>query len=183
MRFFDHLATLIKSPRDSQVVIVTHPEQLQGLTEVSAMILTCTPSDLDLVYKVLKPGAHLWYIPEDLGDAVVSDLEDLGFEVRDTMFLIQDESEMLYSPKATVKEKTLGLTEDQKPHPTTKPVGLMSQCIQSGVTVLDPFMGSGTTGVASVQVGAKFIGIEQSSEYFEIARNRIDAVSTKAWFE
>ena len=49
--------------------------------------------------------------------------------------------------------------------------------------VLDPFMGSGTTGVAAVQVGADFIGIEQSNEYYEIARNRVNAVNTKAWFE
>ena len=43
-----------------------------------------------------------------------------------------------------------------------------------GATVLDPFMGSGTTGVACVRTGRKFIGIEKSPEYFDIACKRIE---------
>jgi site-specific DNA-methyltransferase (adenine-specific) len=43
-----------------------------------------------------------------------------------------------------------------------------------GETVLDPTMGSGTTGVAAKLEGRKFIGIEQNAEYFEIAKKRID---------
>ena len=41
-------------------------------------------------------------------------------------------------------------------------------------TILDPFMGSGTTGVAAVQMGRKFIGIEREPKYFEIACKRIE---------
>lgn len=60
-------------------------------------------------------------------------------------------------------------------HPTEKPVGLMSRFIEwtDGV-VFDPFMGSGTTGVAAVQMGRKFIGIEREPKYFEIACRRIE---------
>jgi site-specific DNA-methyltransferase (adenine-specific) len=60
-------------------------------------------------------------------------------------------------------------------HPTQKPVPLMSWCIErvKGQTILDPFMGSGTTGVACVQLGRKFIGIELEPRYFEIAIKRI----------
>ena len=65
---------------------------------------------------------------------------------------------------------------DGKPyyHPTQKPVGLMKWCI--GFTegnILDPFMGSGTTGVACMNLSRKFIGIEIEEKYFDIACNRI----------
>lgn len=61
-------------------------------------------------------------------------------------------------------------------HPTQKPVSLMEQVVSltSGV-VLDPFMGSGTTGVACAKMGRKFIGIELNEKYFDIACKRIEA--------
>jgi site-specific DNA-methyltransferase (adenine-specific) len=62
-------------------------------------------------------------------------------------------------------------------HPTSKPVKLMSYLVtlstRQGDTVLDPFMGSGTTGVASKMLGREFIGFELQKEYFEIAEDRI----------
>jgi DNA modification methylase len=62
-----------------------------------------------------------------------------------------------------------------KEHPTQKPVELMKWCLGfiEGQTILDPFMGSGTTGVAAVQLGRKFIGIEIEPKYFDIACRRI----------
>jgi site-specific DNA-methyltransferase (adenine-specific) len=63
-------------------------------------------------------------------------------------------------------------------HPTEKPRRLMAEIVadftKPDQTILDPFMGSGTTGVAAVQLGRNFIGVEQSPEYFEIACERID---------
>ena len=62
-------------------------------------------------------------------------------------------------------------------HPTEKPEALMRWCIQQAgtpETILDPFMGSGTTGVACAQLGRKFIGIEIERKYFDIACERID---------
>ena len=64
-----------------------------------------------------------------------------------------------------------------KQHPTQKPLALMKWCIKkagSPQTILDPFMGSGTTGVAAVQMGRRFIGIEREPKYFEIACRRIE---------
>ena len=62
-------------------------------------------------------------------------------------------------------------------HPTVKPIALMSWLCRlvtpPGGTVLDPFMGSGSTGIACVQNGFSFIGIEANEEYFEIAIRRI----------
>lgn len=62
-------------------------------------------------------------------------------------------------------------------HPTQKPVGVMEWAIgfTEGETVLDPFMGSGTTGVACANLGRKFIGIEIETKYFDIACERIEA--------
>lgn len=62
-------------------------------------------------------------------------------------------------------------------HPTQKPVGIMEWClgfVAKAEVILDPFMGSGTTGVACMNLGRKFIGIEIERKYFDIACERID---------
>jgi predicted RNA methylase len=70
----------------------------------------------------------------------------------------------------------------QNHHPTVKPIKLMEYLIKlvtpKGGTVLDPFCGSGSTGVAAFKNGFKFIGIEMSPEYVEIAEKRIAHAST-----
>ena len=67
--------------------------------------------------------------------------------------------------------------EHGSPHPAAKPLKLILQLIRDftdpGETILDPFMGSGTTGVACVQTGRNFIGIEIDPGYFAIAERRI----------
>jgi len=66
--------------------------------------------------------------------------------------------------------------EKRGDHPTQKPLGVMLWCIEqagSPQTILDPFMGSGTTGVAAVQLGRTFTGIERERKYFDIACERI----------
>ena len=79
------------------------------------------------------------------------------------------------------------LMADGAVHPTQKPVRLMSWCIQQAVnpkTIIDPFIGSGTTGVAAIQMGRKFIGIEREPKYFDIACKRIDqAAAQRALFD
>jgi len=63
-------------------------------------------------------------------------------------------------------------------HPAQKPLALLTNWVKmfadEGETVLDPFMGSGTTGVACLKLGRKFIGIEKREDYFDIARRRIE---------
>jgi len=70
----------------------------------------------------------------------------------------------------------------QKDHPTQKPLALMAWCIDrlptEAKTILDPFMGSGTTGVAAISLGRQFVGIEIEPRYFDIACKRI-AEATK----
>ena len=66
----------------------------------------------------------------------------------------------------------------ERVHPTQKPLGVMrwsiEKCKPQPQTILDPFMGSGTTGVAAIQLGRSFIGIERESKYFDIACQRIE---------
>ena len=69
-------------------------------------------------------------------------------------------------------------SDPDRQHPTQKPLLLMKWCLEAlkipiGATVLDPFMGSGTTGVACVKTGRNFIGIELDEGYFKVAQKRI----------
>lgn len=71
----------------------------------------------------------------------------------------------------------------QRVHPTQKPIAVMAWCIEQAgkvETILDPFMGSGTTGVAAVRMGRKFIGIEREPKYFQIACKRIEDAQRQA---
>jgi len=66
--------------------------------------------------------------------------------------------------------------EPRGDHPTQKPIEVMRWClghIPDANVICDPFMGSGTTGVAAVKMGRKFIGIEREPKYFDIACKRI----------
>jgi DNA modification methylase len=78
-------------------------------------------------------------------------------------------------PKPAKKEKQLG-SNLKVSHPTIKPVKLMSYIItlftREGDFVLDPFLGSGTTGIASKLMGRSFVGIEREQEYMDIAQER-----------
>ena len=80
-------------------------------------------------------------------------------------------------PVRAFNSATCLLANEGKLHPTQKPLKLMRWClafIPDAQTILDPFMGSGTTGVAAVQMGRKFIGIERDPGYFDIACRRIE---------
>lgn len=89
-----------------------------------------------------------------------------------------------YAPKAARKEREAGLgdfkTEEKKvanDHPTVKSIALMEWCVKlvtppDGV-VLDPFMGSGSTGIAALRNGFNFIGMEADEHYMDIAEARI----------
>lgn len=69
-------------------------------------------------------------------------------------------------------------------HPSQKPLGVIIEWIEAasnpGDTILDPFMGSGTTGVAAMHTGRKFIGIELDAGYFQIAQERIEKAAQMA---
>lgn len=88
---------------------------------------------------------------------------------------------------ATLSDPRMDREQERRPqanhHPTVKPVALMRWLCRlitpPGGTILDPFTGSGTTGVAATLEGFSFIGIEREPEYMEIARARINHADTK----
>lgn len=86
--------------------------------------------------------------------------------------VLSEHQKYFYAPRATRKEK--GQDND---HPTVKPVDLMAYLIKiyspPNSIVLDPFCGSGTTGVAAIQENRQFVGIDLSEHYCDIAKNRI----------
>lgn len=87
-----------------------------------------------------------------------------------------------YCAKASASERNEGVDGGNK-HPTVKPVALMEYLVKlvsrEGAVVLDPFCGSGTTGVACVNLGRNFIGIERDPAYFELMKTRIETRQTQ----
>jgi site-specific DNA-methyltransferase (adenine-specific) len=77
--------------------------------------------------------------------------------------------------------------DDFNHHPTLKPVNLMHHLVKlisfTGQTILDPFMGSGSTGLAAVALKRKFVGFEKETEYYKIAEKRFNQSTNKGLFD
>lgn len=199
-------------------------EQYHGLICVGEP----TSEQVEQIWRVVKPGAHVIMVsPEDapLGYVGACNLEDRGFEIRDSIAVLDTPGEFYYIPKPASKErhagtehllshratyslrddvpadielpemeKTTGLTQEELPegfeqyftksidsaygniHPTVKAKAVMAALmkdIPQDATILDCFMGSGGTGLACLETGHNFIGIERESEYLQIADARI----------
>jgi len=94
----------------------------------------------------------------------------------ETGFSLADVELCWTSLNFAARTKTLP-RRDGNQHPTQKPVSVIEWAMTfspESATVCDPFMGSGTTGVAAVQMGKTFIGIEREEKYFDIACRRIE---------
>jgi site-specific DNA-methyltransferase (adenine-specific) len=85
----------------------------------------------------------------------------------------EEHQKYFYAPRATRKERG-----EYNDHPTPKPISLMRYLTRvyapKGGLVLDPFMGSGSTGIASLQEGCNFVGIDMTKKYVDIATRRIN---------
>ena len=119
--------------------------------------------------------------PYDKGIAV-RDTESYGKQT--TAVHVKNEDGKRF-PRSVIYFKTA--EGEGKLHPTQKPVALMEYLVKTysneNDVVLDPCMGSGTTGVACVKTNRKFIGIEKDEKYFNIASNRIEETNPLMKFE
>ena len=99
--------------------------------------------------------------------------------IHDGNINIESFNKFFYCAKASNSDRGKGNN-----HPTVKPIDLMRYLIRLvcpvGSVVLDPFMGSGTTGKAALEEGMEFIGIEQSAEYMDISKKRLTNVAYQA---
>jgi site-specific DNA-methyltransferase (adenine-specific) len=92
---------------------------------------------------------------------------------------LKSAARFFYTAKAGGRDRNANLDPDNpNAHPTVKPLLLMQYLVRlvtvEGGIVLDPFMGSGTTGLACRREGREFIGMEREAAYFQIAKNRIE---------
>ena len=152
------------------------------------------------VFRVLKDGSHAYFMTNFINlFTLQKELTDSGFKIHNLLvwkkntctanrWYMKNAEYTLFARKGgakTINNPSSKVVHDfnnprDKVHPTEKPVGLMDYYIENSSTrldtVLDPFMGSGTTGVAAKNLGRSFIGIEMDDTYFSIAKERIDAI-------
>lgn len=156
------------------------------------------------LYRVLKESGHCYLmtnnknITEFLAEVDKSDFHFVknliwvkDNKIMSQMYMSQFEYVLFLRKGSAVKINNCGTSDvlqfknkktkdsnGKNIHDTEKPVDLMSVLIENsskiGGTVLDPFMGSGSTGVACVQTGRNFIGMEIDQKYFDIAVQRIE---------
>ena len=150
------------------------------------------------VFRVLKDGSHAYFMTNFINlFALQKELTDSGFKIHNLLvwkkntctanrWYMKNAEYTLFARKGgakTINNPSSKVVHDfnnprDKVHPTEKPVGLMEYYIENSSTrldtVLDPFMGSGSTGVAAKNLNRDFIGIELDENYFNIAKGRIE---------
>ena len=156
------------------------------------------PSDyMPVLYRVLKPGRDAYVMTNNLNlRAMLNAADDAGFHFHGMLQWLKNtctpsrwymkDTELvvyLYKPPArpinnpSSKQTAQIDNPRDKLHPTEKPVELMQHYVanstERGWTVLDPFMGGGSTGVACANTGRKFIGIEIDPKYYRVAESRL----------
>jgi site-specific DNA-methyltransferase (adenine-specific) len=148
-------------------------------------------------YRVLKPGRDAYFMTNNLNlSSMLNDASKVGFKFHGLLtwnkntctpsrWYMKDLELVLYFYKAPArpinnpgdKQSFACDNPRDKVHPTEKPVPLMQRYVgnssQPGEWILDPFMGSGSTGIAALNLGREFIGIEMDSAYFDTAKRRI----------
>lgn len=193
----EYFLKMITPPVEGAEILVAKPSEidyerhraLEGASLVPLYIPTYhgvillgepTAEEADKLYQILKPGAHVVLIPESIGYKGVVSLEDKGFEVRDAIYVAEEPDSFHYCSKASRSEREAGLEAEGEgranTHPTVKPIEIMEWCardIGEHKLVVDPFLGSGTTGVAMSRLGHDFVGIEINPDYGNICEDRI----------
>ena len=194
-----YLQTLITPPDELEphVMVIESLEKAQlgeiPNQSIHGVILFEPPASyLEELDRILIPGAHLLVISssqDPIGYKTACSLEEYGYDIRDAIAVLDTPNEFYYVAKANSTERHIGVTsrttqngnEVRNSHPTVKPIKIMEHLIEDlpkKGAIVDPFMGSGTTGIACAKLGHEFIGIEQDAEYLCIADQRIRHWST-----
>jgi DNA modification methylase len=148
-------------------------EKPQGTNPMNAKVMPLKSHENILVFYKKKPvyNPQMWYSTPYTGFS--SDESKIGEVYGSAKSKHRDNTEGSRYPKTILKFK-----QEKGFHPTQKPVTLMEYLIKTYTneedTVLDPTMGSGTTGVACVNTNRNFIGIERDEKYYDMAKSRID---------
>tara|TARA_B100000965_G_C19580380_1_gene753256 strand:- start:129 stop:860 length:732 start_codon:yes stop_codon:yes gene_type:complete len=147
-------------------------EKPQGTNPMNAKVMPLKSHENILVFYRKKPtyNPQMWKSTPYSG--FISETKKIGEVYGKQQSKHRDNPEGTRYPKTILKYK-----QEKGYHPTQKPVGLMAYLIKTysnkGETILDNTMGSGTTGVACMNTGRNFIGIESDKKYFKIAKKRI----------
>lgn len=153
-------------------------EKPQGVNPLQAKVMPLKSHENILVFYRKKPtyNPQMWYSTPYSGFS--SDTSKIGEVYAQAQSKHRDNPDGSRYPKTVLRFK-----QEKGLHPTQKPVDLMEYLIKTytneGDTVLDNTMGSGTTGVACVNTGRNFIGIENVEEYFNIAKERTHKVTSR----
>lgn len=152
------------------------------------------------IYRVLKPSSHCYIFCNDKNvQELLNEATKVGFRESNILVWIKNNATpnryymknlefILFLYKGYAKPinnmgskcavEVKNINGKDKLHPTEKPIELLEQYIENSSLekdwILDPFMGSGSTGVACVNTNRNFIGFELDENYFKIAKERID---------
>jgi hypothetical protein len=125
-------------------------------------------------WKVERPAGTRLLLTWDKGTVGMGDLSLPWFPCTEEIYVLGDG---FAGSRTSAVMRHVSRNEH---HPTEKPVSLMGELIEKcrdGLAIIDPFMGSGSTGVAAVKLGRTFTGIEIEPKYFDIACRRIEAAA------
>jgi DNA modification methylase len=153
--------------------------QIQGRWPANVLLDEDAAAALDEMSGMLKSGgaSRFFYVAKTSKRERNAGLD--GMPIREAKQIYNDgmNAATRLDPNIHTEESVAARVGNQNNHPTVKPIALMKYLIRlitpPGGVVLDPFMGSGTTGCAAVALGFSFIGIEREAEYVEIAEKRI----------
>ncbi len=160
----------VRKIKHNKIVNDTSPKSLLCACNISARYSKYIFCRWDNLYDVPKPRSLITWVK---GAFSMGDLYHEHSRQTETILFYPGKEH--YFPFGRPGDCVYAQRSRNNLHPTEKPINLMMQVIKWTVgMVIDPFMGSGTTGVACAKLGRKFIGIEIEPKYFDIACKRIE---------
>lgn len=175
----------ILNDRDLSALEAIAPHLWRVLPDDAACFVFCAWKKLNDVDELLRAQGFdirnhiIW----DKGVHTVGDLKhDFGYQYEPLVFATKGRPEIRGHRWSDVW-KCMRVPADKQLHQNQKPTSILSRAIlamsDEGATVLDPFMGSGSTGVACLDTNRRFIGCELDEGYFAVALKRLDAESAQ----